>query len=316
MKSKFILFALVLAGIAAGLGWRQAQLANEAETALATLRHKRTAATASATIVSPRLATAKRETAALRATLAKLNAAKTRATTPLPVAAPVKNQENVTIADRLRKEPDTQLFFLARQRADTFAKYGLLFRQLQLTPEQIEAFQDTVVKHEEQMMDLSAVAETQGFSQDSSESRKLREKIDAEFQAAQHELLGPARYAQFQDYERTTFIRELVNGWAGGATVVAREPLTPEQGEQLVHILANASANYRKGQGAAPNDLDWNTVDAEAAKILTPAQFVVFKTMEPPLPVGGRFQVQMYQLVDRAVKEERTAKPVTAKPAS
>lgn len=41
--------------------------------------------------------------------------------------------------------------------------------------------------------------------------------------------------------------------------------------------------------------------------ILTPTQYQLFKTTEPPLPVGGLFQRRFYDLVDSASATERGA---------
>ena len=133
-----------------------------------------------------------------------------------------------------------------------------------------------------------------------------RSAIEPDYQAAQRALLGDAGYDRFHDYERTAFVRSLVNGWAGGAVAVARAPFTTEQGEQLIQILAAASEDYRKGGQANTYGIDWDAADAQARAILSEAQFNLFKTMEPPLPLGARFQSQFYRLVTQAQKVDAT----------
>ena len=101
----------------------------------------------------------------------------------------------------------------------------------------------------------------------------------------------------------------MVNGWAGGAVVVGEESFTPTQGEQLVRIIAESSKAYRNGAGVNANDIDWNEVDARARGVLSPEQFAIFKTMEPSLPVGGRYQSRLYARIRDAQEQETSQRP-------
>ncbi|MCX6068205.1 MAG: hypothetical protein NT121_21055, partial [Chloroflexi bacterium] len=136
-----------------------------------------------------------------------------------------------------------------------------------------------------------------------------------DYQAAQRDLLGEAGHQQLLDHERTVGVRDMVNGWAGGAVVVARTPFTQQQGEQLIQILANASTRYRNGGNADVKNIDWDVADAQARAILSDSQFNLYKTMEPPLPNGARFQSQFFRLVDEAQRADaKVLSPTTTAP--
>jgi hypothetical protein len=136
----------------------------------------------------------------------------------------------------------------------------------------------------------------------------MKQASENEFAVAGRALLGEAGFKSLKDYERTEWLRKMVAGWAGGAVVVLQEPLSPQQGEALVQVMANASANYRQGNGANPNEPRyWSTVEAEARKILSPTQAQLLTSMEPPLPMGARFQTQFYQKVQEALDADKAA---------
>jgi hypothetical protein len=249
-----------------------------------------------------RMAEAARQRTALQAELAKLEKTKAPATAD-PAARPP------SIAEQLQTNPTAQISALAHKRAHVLATYGAFFRKLGLSGEQIARFQDIVLRKKERIMDLQAIMGQQGLTWRDQAIDKLRRDGEAEYASAQRALLGDDALRKLEDYEHTSWLREMMIGWAGGAVVVAREPFTPDQAEQLVQIMANASPNYRHGYDAMTHEPGyWAAVEAEARKILTPGQFNYFTTMEPPLPVGARFQTQFYDKVSEALEAEAEAK--------
>ena len=213
-----------------------------------------------------------------------------------------------TIAERLRTEPDAQVLWLNQQHAQARATYGPLFRKLGLTRDQIAKFEENLTRKEERELDLQAIMAEQlkTAGKISAEVDAARRNNDVEYDAAQRALLGDAGFQDLQQQRRTSWVRQWVDGWAGGATVYLGEPLTAEQGEALIQIVANASDSFRQGK-AAGEPIDWSAVDAAAQRVLTPNQFKLFTTMEPPLPHGGRFQSELYLKTGSAAAAE--AKP-------
>lgn len=242
-----------------------------------------------------------RQHAALQALQVQSTALKATPASPRIVQGP-------SIYERLQTEPDTQVYWLASQRSEATAKYRAFFRQAGLSAEQVEKFHDVLLKRDEQAMDVQSIIRDRGLSRPDDATGKLLANADKELEAAQRELLGDDGFRQLTEYNRTSGLRQLVNGIAGGAVVVARDPLTSQQAEQLLQLMANASASYKRGGHAHAGEIDWNAVDAQARTFLSPAQFALFSTMEPPLPVGARFQSQLYREVDRARKREGAGK--------
>jgi hypothetical protein len=283
------------------LAWRCFQAENEARFAAVVVLEKQHRAATAIHELEANIARGARERDEHLAALAAIRnrprgqPVATVKVTPSPV---------ISIAERLRKEPETQLYYLAAKRAESAAKFGPLFRQLGLDSGRIAKFQENAVRREEQQMDNLATLQTQGLSQDNKLIAKLNDQLQHDYDVAQRELLGEEGFRALKDYERTEWTREYVNGWAGGAVLVARDPLTLQQGEQLVQIVANASRSYREGGAVNPNEIDWAAVDAEARQILSAAQFKMFTTTEPPLPVGARFQSRLHNFVDRAQKAD------------
>jgi len=306
---KFLMVgAAVIIGVAAGVASRNVCLAWATESALSSITSQQAVVDAETRRLESQLATAEMGRLALQSKLDALRKPKaSKIVTPVsPALAPQEHRP--TIAEHLQKEPDTQRFYLAGLKAEAVARYGALFRALALSPAEIGKFQDILIKRDEQNMDLTAIRQSQGLSDQDATVMKLQNENDAEYQAAQQALLGETRYRQLQDYERTTYVREMVNGWAGGAVVEARLPFTAPQAEQLIQVLANTSSSYRNGGAVKPFEIDWDAADAQARSILSEAQFELFKTMEPPLGVGARFQNQLYGAVERATKTEAVSK--------
>jgi hypothetical protein len=215
-----------------------------------------------------------------------------------------------TIAERLRTEPDAQVLWLNLRHAQARATYGPLFRKLELTQEQIAKFEDNLTRKEERELDLQAITAEQlkTAGKITAELDTARRNNGMEYDAAQRALLGDAGFQELQEQQRTSWARQWVDGWAGGAIVYLGEPLTAEQGEALIHIIANASDSYRQGNAVA-GAIDWSAVDTAAQRLLTPNQFKLFTTMEPPLPNGGRFQSQLYEKIGTAVAIETKPGP-------
>jgi hypothetical protein len=253
--------------------------------------------------------------AAARAQINQLRAA--RAATKANATKPAGKEKRpiVSIADQLERNPAAQVAALASERAHVLATYGPLFRRLGLTPEEIGRFQEIVFKRKEQEMDIQAIVRADSLVWTDPAVQKLEQKVRDKYAADARALLGDERYQQFSDYDRASWIHELMIGWAGGATAIAREPLTQDQGDRLEQALANSSESYRNGGYVTTSEPGyWDRVDVEARKILTPSQYVFFTTAEPPLPTGGRFQTQFYSKVTAALKADK--KSTAAKPGS
>lgn len=90
---------------------------------------------------------------------------------------------------------------------------------------------------------------------------------------ARRALVGESGFRRWQEYNRTAVARNMISGFAGVA-VMAGKPLTSQQLEQLVQVIANGSSSYRSGQSVALplKSIDWDFVDAQARPLMTDAQ--------------------------------------------
>jgi hypothetical protein len=189
-------------------------------------------------------------------------------------------------------------------RASVVLNHGDFFRQMRLTPEQIQKFQHNHVARHERRMDLAGAS----WQMDEAGKRtvaELQKKADADYEAAQAELLGPEGYRQLQEYLRTMSVRNsLIRGFAGSATMAG----IPLSGEQSDGLMAAAIAAVPNG-ATLPSDhllgsIDWKTFDAKAREILTPAQFKLFMTETPSVGYQSHWKYRLDAAVTRAKQAE------------
>lgn len=295
---------LALAGLLAfsGTRWREAreaeQRADAAEQrrrlAETELRRAEEAAAAQEAKAHPRRAAA--------APAAAESPPPASATTPA-----IRRPAPPSFAERLRTEPETQALWVKSRRHEVAATYGPFLRRLGLPPEIQARFEALALQRDEKEMDLQAVATTQGLKPGDPVLQTLRRDALNDYEAGMKSLLGDDGYREYKEFERFSEMREMVNGVVGGSVMVAREPLTTYQAEQLIQIMANASPRFRNGGHATAWDLNWDIIDPQAQAILTPAQFAFFSQTEPPLPLGARFQARLYQNVAEAKRRDADA---------
>ncbi len=211
---------------------------------------------------------------------------------------------SLSIIHLIRDEPDAQVAYLKSVRAGLMAKYGPLFRELALSPEQANAFYDHVLARDEKMMDLENLAREEGA--DTAAVGQMRRTVSAEYEIAQRTLLGEANAKRWQEYERTSPVRQMVAAVAGVA-VLEGTPIDAVQAEQVVQIIAQASERYRRGGVAMFDAVNWPDVEPQIRAVLTPVQFEILRTMDPGPTSGGLSQVLLYAAVERAKAADRAA---------
>jgi hypothetical protein len=167
----------------------------------------------------------------------------------------------------------------------TSIRYGRLFAKLGLTAEQIESFEESVLNHQLAMRDISDSAKASGVSGTDPALLQLRSQDAEQFQAQEAALLGEEGYRQFQEDSRTSQPRDWVNGLAGN--LYATEPLSAQQEDSLVQILANTNPQYQSGGNANTGQIrDWDAVFTQAQGVLSPAQLEAMKTMQATFQAG------------------------------
>jgi hypothetical protein len=161
-------------------------------------------------------------------------------------------------------------------------------------------------------LDIDGVMRTQRLAESDPAIVALRRKADAALEAVEREVLGEAGYAKLQEHERTRAVRGDINTLAGKLAVDGL-PLSAEQGEQLVQVLAEANTSYRAGKaadspwtalqatgnplwcGPLPDTFDWTVARQRARAILTDVQFAYFEQK-----IASYESVQLVNMVVKA----------------
>jgi hypothetical protein len=202
----------------------------------------------------------------------------------------------------LMENPEYNQLLTVQQKSMLDGRYAALFKNLKLSPAELEKFKDLLVERQNASRDVMSAARAEGLNgrESRDEIRKLVDQAQAEVDATIQATLGAERFAQYKQYEQTFPQRSLVTqldqrlGYSGAA-------LSPTQTEQLVQILASSSAaagnsanGGRAGQnfalgggmggGFAPNNFGRTTITdatiAQAQSVLAPSQVAALKQLQ------------------------------------
>lgn len=147
-------------------------------------------------------------------------------------------QQAAAIRDLIAK-PEVQAMLSAQQKAAIDARFGALFRNLNLNAEQTQQLTTLLAERGNIRRDIDEAARTQGINprENPEAFRKLFTDAQNELNASIKSVIGEQGFAQLQNYEQTMPQRMLVDSLQQrlAATSV---PLSSTQAEQLVQILA------------------------------------------------------------------------------
>lgn len=307
-----LLSTVIVVAVIGGATLIDAKSTRDSEMQRATLTRKRDFVDKEAEHLTVRLASAEEDRKANELALDGL--AKPKANTPAVVAAKPsisKTKEElahelstVIVAEESRqKEPKAQNQFLEMLRAKLRVTYAPFFRTLGISGEQIAQFEAIAARRDEQQFDLGALLRAGKLSLQDPNAGKLWTQVDLDFTAGAKAVLGEAGFQQLQDFERTLPAREIVRSMAGEAAVYG-QPLTADQAERMTRILAEASADYRRGAKASSNFIEWDRVDAQAREVLSAVQWSWFTN-----DYAGRFSNQFDALANRAQRKDQAIAP-------
>jgi hypothetical protein len=142
----------------------------------------------------------------------------------------------------LMEDPTFATAWQAQQKARLDDRYAALFRRLNLSPQEIDAFKTLLVERQSARMDVMAAARSEGLGRENrADLRQLMQETDAEIERSIRDLLGSGRFDQYQHYERTAAQRTVV-GQLETRLSYSSAPLTPAQTEALVSILAETTS--------------------------------------------------------------------------
>jgi hypothetical protein len=142
----------------------------------------------------------------------------------------------------LMDQPEMQRLMALQQKGALDARYAQLFKSLNLTPEQLERFKNLLVEKSTAMMDVMAAARQQGINPrtDRDAFQKLVADAQAQVDDSIRSALGDVGYQQYKNFEQTQPQRAVVSQLEQRLSY-SSTPLSPEQANQLVNILASTS---------------------------------------------------------------------------
>ncbi|HZP59201.1 MAG TPA: hypothetical protein VFB27_02675, partial [Opitutaceae bacterium] len=142
----------------------------------------------------------------------------------------------------MMNDPQFAKLMSLQQKGMLDSRYAPLFKDLALTPAQLDQFKNLLLEKQNAARDVLLSARDQGLS-----PRSDRDTINALIQQSNADIdnqiqsaLGPQGYAQYQNYEQTLPQRNTVNQLEQSLSYTST-PLTDAQANQLVQILAAAA---------------------------------------------------------------------------
>jgi hypothetical protein len=163
-----------------------------------------------------------------------------------------KRDDDLELLAAMSELPEFQKLLALEQRGKVDEKYADLFRKLKLSPEELARVQTLLADRESAFSDALMAARAQGLT--GKEARQVANEVaratQKDINGTLKDVLGPQRFGQLQNYERTAPQRETVEQLATRLSYTGA-PLTPRQQDQLVQTLASNGAP-RTDQNGAP----------------------------------------------------------------
>jgi RNA polymerase sigma factor (sigma-70 family) len=150
-------------------------------------------------------------------------------------------------------------------------EFQRFYRKMNLSPDQIRRFEDTMVLQDQANFDAKVVTDNGGDPQ------TVYHQSGPQWSSEMKRLLGPDGFRQLQDYLRSRPVRAFVDSLVGDTAAIG-EPLTVEQADQVGEIALANDATYKKGKGTDPGTVNWEDVWKPAAQVLSPKQLSMLQT--------------------------------------
>jgi len=139
--------------------------------------------------------------------------------------------------------PEALRLMQLQQKAALDGRYSGLFKQLNLSPADLEKFKSLLVEKQSAIMDVMSAARAQGLNpgENRDQIQALVASTQAEVDSSIRAQLGDAAYTQYQSYEQTLPQRNVVDQLNQRLSYSAA-PLSDTQSAQLVQILSDTAA--------------------------------------------------------------------------
>lgn len=188
----------------------------------------------------------------------------------------------------LMANPEFAKAMSLQQHAALDNRYAALFKQLNLSPAELERFKNLLVERQNSRMDVINAARENGLNprENRDEINKLVSEAQAEVDANIKAALGEARFNQYQNYDATQSQRNLVSQLDQRLSYSSTQ-LNTTQSQFLVTALASGNAptadqggpgNWGGGGGNRTTITD--EVIQQAKSVLSPDQVAVLKQLQ------------------------------------
>lgn len=157
------------------------------------------------------------------------------------------------------RNPELRALYMKSFEDEIAAKWGPLFGLLHLPPEKIERFTAIMLAHEQNRLDVTAVAGDQNLSLGDPAIQRMRSEDGASLAREMRTLLAPGTEIKlYNRYHHDLELQPIVADMA--REIYATEtPLTLEQAHRLMLILSDASQK-RTYDFVRPGTVDWDVV--------------------------------------------------------
>lgn len=231
-----------------------------------------------------------------------------------PVASPIPEDEEKPkgkggFLARMFKDPEMRKMLAAQQASALRGYYSDFVKQANLTPDEAEKFFQLLQERQMALMDSSANMMAGGEVDMKAATAAANTTDDA-----LKDLLGSARFGEYQDFEKTLGDRIQVQQFSQQLGAVG-PPLQDYQSQALIQIMSQEQANlpnFKSGHGAGiqqatnmnPADMDQfsQQIDAmnqrvynRAMSVLTPPQLSAFASFQKNMAAAQLAGLKMSQ---------------------
>jgi hypothetical protein len=184
-----------------------------------------------------------------------------------------------------------QRLMVQAERASFPVRFGPLYAQLGLSPDQIARFEQRLSAASEATMDIMAASQAKGLAPNDPAVMQLANQERAAFLEDARGILGDAGLREYQNYDRAYGAREAVTALLGNMLAI-QAPLSADQVNQLTQIVANRSVGYQQGGRVSGRgqDVAWRDVVADASPLLSPPQLDVLRAAAVQSEVTKKMQ--------------------------
>jgi len=158
--------------------------------------------------------------------------------------------------------------------AEIHLHYIQLAKDMGLSSDQMSQLADAYFKKWSDQLDLAQAKQLSGDNSDPGANeayRALMQKVGAAYDDAVRGVVGDAGFQRIHEFDRSYSARSIAYQVAAGAAS-GGEPLTSEQTDQLLQLVADGSPDYRNGGNVNLGKLDWDRVMTRATTMFSSAQ--------------------------------------------